>query len=552
MTIDQDARAAARAALDAAEDLPLVPLHTVDRVRRRRSWTAAAVGLGTVVVAIVLATAVRGPEESPVATDPTTTVVPSTTVPETGATTVPDATGTTIPAQQTSTTIQAEAPLPDGVGLEAPIPAGGVDADVVLYDYFTISPVSGGGIGDPIATAPFGGVLEGQRTIAADGQGGFVTLYDQSSLLWWQAGSDRPVLIEDPSLEAGLATYASLIEVAAIGGETTAIVTLDPGPTVGAVDCASLPLTRAVSLESGNSIDWSEGSWSFPGGCHGPPVIARGTTSVYILAPDWANVPSDPESGRPLAPVPVTHLVVDGPNNQRRIPLTTDDRPFATIHDFDGTRVLVSIEPYEPALPPRLFTIIDLECETCDVTFESPGFANGALVRPNIEALQACAPIESDLPDVSQPELDDETAGLRESILMAIADCDFDELDRLTGKAVFEINHQYAGEIGWEAAVGAVPQRLLGDVIGSFLLPPDQVDGAWQWPGFAFRQWDDLSPQQQAAAEEFHRDDFDSQSEFHESFGEWFDDVGNGVELGTIVITYDPAADTWRFEYWLS
>ena len=266
-------------------------------------------------------------------------------------------------------------------------------------------------------------------------------------------------------------------------------------------------------------------------------------------------MPTDPEGGRPLAPVPVTDLVVTGPDGERRLPLTTDERPFATLHDFDGRRVLVSIEPYEPALPPRLFTIIDLECETCDVRFESPGFATGALTRggsTQIDALEACAGLAGDFAIIGQPELDDETARLRESILMAIADCDFDELDRLTGKAVFEINHQYAGEIGWEAAVGAVPQRLLGDVIGSFLLPPDQVDGAWQWPGFAFRQWDDLSAEQQAAAEEFHRDDFDSQSEFHESFGEWFDDVGNGVELGTIVITYDPAADTWRFEYWLS
>ena len=294
MTIDQYARAAARAALDAAEDLPLVPLHTVDRVRRRRSWTAAAVGLGTVVVAIVLATTVRGPEESPVATDPTTTVVPSTTLPETGATTLPDATGTTIPAQQTSTTIQAETPLPDGVGLEAPIPAGGVDADVVLYDYFTIAPVSGGVIGDPIATAPFGGVLEGQQTIAADGQGGFVTLYDQSSLLWWQADSDRPTHVE-VQLESVDATLGGIVEVTSLDGSLSAIVHYVPGPTAD-VSCEALPLLAAVSLDTGVGLPGADSSWQFHragGALEDQPPSLRGSSPS----------PWTPRTGRPCPPI---------------------------------------------------------------------------------------------------------------------------------------------------------------------------------------------------------------------------------------------------------
>jgi hypothetical protein len=552
VTIDQHARNAARAALESAEELPLVPLSTIDQTRRRRSWTAAALGLGSVVVAIVLAVAVSGPEEVPVATDPTTVVsTEPTTVPSTVPTTVPPSAATTEAPRETSATT-VPGTLPDSVGLVSPIPAAGVDADVVLYDYSEVRPVADGTIGSPLGAARFGGAFEGQRTIAADGQGGFVTLFDATSLLWWRAGAEQPIQI-GVRLDADGATLGSLIEVVSVDGSAAAIVRYVPGEAAD-VSCEELPLLATVSLETGQELAGVSGSWAFPPGwgCTADPAtITLGDSVVTLETPDWEDVARDPETGQPVPPIPVTDLVVSGPQGERRIPLTTDERPFAALHDFDGRRVLVSIEPWEPALPPRLFTMIDLECEDCTVSFESLGFASGALIRPNGEALHTCAPSAGDLVVATQPGLDDGTATLSQQILEATAACDLAELERLTPEATFIVNHAVGGEIGWEAALEAQP-ALLSDVIRSFSLLPDRVDGTWRWPGFAFRQWDELPADQRDSARNGLDATFTQLAGPGMVFEDWFDDSGNGMELGTVAITYDPTADAWRFEYWLS
>jgi hypothetical protein len=53
--------------------------------------------------------------------------------------------------------------------------------------------------------------------------------------------------------------------------------------------------------------------------------------------------------------------------------LGTYERPYLRIHDFDGRRLIVSREPYEPANPPSTVFIIDLECGNCTQVIETTG-----------------------------------------------------------------------------------------------------------------------------------------------------------------------------------
>jgi hypothetical protein len=61
-----------------------------------------------------------------------------------------------------------------------------------------------------------------------------------------------------------------------------------------------------------------------------------------------------------------------------RLAVTTEAEPFAALHNFDGSRLLVSREPFEPVQPARTFLVIDLNCLDCTESFQNLGSAASA------------------------------------------------------------------------------------------------------------------------------------------------------------------------------
>jgi hypothetical protein len=302
------AREAAQEAKDAARAMPVVPVEKLHGRRLARLATPV-LGLGIAVWIIVALLISPSGDSQP---DGPVAPSPSTTV-------VP----TTVP--QVTTTLPEVAPPLDASWVRGSATMILDDQGSILYEYPTT-------------------ILYGRNT-AWDGVDGFVAL-TESGLIWMRP--EGQVTIEAP--------FGSIIDVA-LSESGTHVVGIDPvdGDEVVWID-----------LESGEET--------------GPPSEAKtldgvtftvGDRTATIEAPDWSDAEVD-EIGQPLPPFDLPTLVVtEGGEEVLRMEVGGDQLPYVNIHDFDGRRLIIGGEPFEPALPPVTAWIIDLECADCTQRIET-------------------------------------------------------------------------------------------------------------------------------------------------------------------------------------
>lgn len=365
MTIDELAREAAQATRAAARQMPMHPIGDVRRSHRRRLWVTELAGGAAIVAAIIVAAVLAGPDEGTVATTPTTV-----TVTTTATTTAPSTTATTA----TSTTVAAT-PI---------VPAGGIAEPVVWFNGFFLGTAAPGS--EPTTLTETTGMNVGLKMVASDRAGGFVTLVDGATLAWFRTGAAEPAIVL-PAFESGTPEMTQLLDVVEIDGVRYADVSI----TTLATDGTCTPLRALVDLADGSVRDGVVATagpltiegWVITGCPPAPPAVVVNGLTVTLDVPEYTN--TDAETGAPLSPIPVTEVVVTDPagSDIARIGFTTDERFWGVLHDFDGRRILVSREGWEPALGPRTFFIIDLACPDCGLgdPFEIDIAASAALTK---------------------------------------------------------------------------------------------------------------------------------------------------------------------------
>lgn len=296
---------------EAARAAEIVP---IDSVRwHRRVWFAAPAVVALVALVAVAVMLLPGPSGPPVAT-PTTSETTTTT------------------AQTSTTTTSAVMPwLEPGTSWIR----GGLSG---VYD----------DSGERIEDIEFLsiGLLGGGRASAWDGDTGFVVVSER--VLWFSGGeaveTDLPV--------------GPIVEVVTFGGV--------PIVGIGSVDATGA--TTWFDLTSGEQVEPPESARTMDG-----DTFEAGGLAAFIDFPDWTGVQRG-EGGEPIAPFDLPELVVTAEDEELlRFPIGSEERPYGLLHDFDGRRVVVSVEPHEPALGPRTVWIIDLECADCTFRVESDG-----------------------------------------------------------------------------------------------------------------------------------------------------------------------------------
>jgi hypothetical protein len=335
VNLEDLARNAADDANAAGRSMPIVPL---ERSRRRRVLltvvpTIAAGALAWVVIALV---AFPQNVEPPVITE-----VPTTT------TTVTETTTTTIAT--TATTIAATDIEPGWVRSSF---TSTIDDSGELLSQYT-------------AGINFGRTVAWDRTTRRG-----IVVVTEESLEWHQPG--------------GITGHANI--------ELGQIVTVEATPTGPVV---------ALRTDDGSIIwyDLATGAETSP---PVEPVTTDGITytvgvrTATIDQPDWSDVPTG-EGGEPIGEFDLPELVITEDGSEvLRMTVGSTDRPYIRIDAFDGRRVIVVAEPYEPALPPMTAWIIDLECPDCTERIETQGaewfdltgflVSEGAVAAPDLPA----------------------------------------------------------------------------------------------------------------------------------------------------------------------
>jgi len=210
-------------------------------------------------------------------------------------------------------------------------------------------------------TAPF----LGMPNLARDHLGG-IAFIDESGLWWWQAGVSEPRLVLFiPSVAAG-----QMIEV---------IPTAD-GPAARMTIWQPDKTELFVNLKTGEEIDPINGSIE---------IAEDGTTTItaangLIAAVTQPDVTRDGD-GLVDGVIEPAHLVVERDGEPvLNIRIGSEYEAWARIHDFDGRYLIVSVGPYEPAVPTETFYVIDLACADCTGVFTEGG-ATAALTGPDVD-----------------------------------------------------------------------------------------------------------------------------------------------------------------------
>ena len=585
MNIDHRAREAAEAIREATGAGPPPAIAAVQGERRRRTWAAAFVGVAVISLAVVTAVALGGPDEAPVATSPTTT---TTQAASTAATSTPST------ATPTESTVPSAEPPPQVVEPSASDGTQGAFGDAIalppstsylVYGHAGLSALSVEGDVDPstgagtrstqLTAAPtarafaVGDIVVAQ---AADSTDATLPLFGSGPLHAWD-GSRHRLIPADPS-DPG--AFMQLFDAGMLDGRPVALVSIRASEGSPATDEERLVL---VDLLQEDRTDLGVSGW-WEAGVEAAVLTSNGTTFIRSEEAglvmigrsldgsdlwQW-QVGEDTSRTLVFADGDVVSLGsrFDGDDFTPFIDLTRLDpatgrvtgeqsvelqRPFdggfCQLADWDGKNLLCNESYGGPFL-------IDLASGTT-AGLSDGNMAGVSFVRPGMSPAPAAGPCDVTTIDVtleSQGVLDEDTAAARADVVDGVVACDFARLDDVTAGAEFVIDHAVSGPIGWEAAVAAHP-GILGDVVTSLMLAPDQVEGVWRWPGFGFRLWDDLSAEQQAAAHDL-LDAIFEETGGSASFPDWYDDTGSGLEFPTIVVTYDPADGTWRFEYWIS
>jgi hypothetical protein len=169
--------------------------------------------------------------------------------------------------------------------------------------------------------------------IARDRQGGLV-FSDSAGLWWFQTGAVEPEHVREGA------------------DEVITVVTTESGPAV---------LTWAAGLYRLTDGEPVEPPADLPVEVSSEPPWLTWTATNGISG--WVTDPvveTDSE-GQPSQMVEPAHLIIaDGEEVLVDTRIADADQAWATIHDFDGQRLIVSRGPYEPAMPEESFVLIDL------------------------------------------------------------------------------------------------------------------------------------------------------------------------------------------------
>lgn len=185
--------------------------------------------------------------------------------------------------------------------------------------------------------------------IARDRDGGLV-FTDSAGLWWFQAGSIEPERVGDENPYEVVAVAASPTgPVAMIWGAGPSFYSLNGGSTVEA------PPNPPVAISSQ------------------PPFLiwtAANGLSAWVTEPD---VERDAED-QPAKILEPAHLVVaEGEEVLVDTRIADPAQAWATIHDFDGRRLIVSRGPHEPAMPEESFLLVDLASGDATEIFRAGG-----------------------------------------------------------------------------------------------------------------------------------------------------------------------------------
>lgn len=332
MKLEDRARQTAQRTRAAARRMPVEHLDAV-RNRRRAATLVPALGLAAVVAGGLVLAGLPEREPDPVAAT-TTTIVPETT------TTVPDTTTTTVDA---TTTLPAQGVeiRPDAAWIQSTYPNGIVPAVGEAYPDLSIA-------------------YFGMKTVAWDGADGVVYLADGGEgkwlLRWARPGEDRLVLELEWFTEA-------LADVVVVDGVQYAIL-FQPGYVGVEAGFRWIDLNTAAEASPLDGYVRLSGEYALAYGAQG--------RWAHIEDADWTDV-AQGEGGEPIPPFPLPMMVIedDAGRELLRFEIGDFERPYVTLHDFDGRRLIFSKEPFEPAAAPRTVFLVDLECPGCTQVFEA-------------------------------------------------------------------------------------------------------------------------------------------------------------------------------------
>lgn len=305
---------------------PLTQLTPSPSPRRRSGavWAAVAAAVVLVAIGVPALFTLTGDNEVVATTAPTSTQAPSTTAAPT--TEAPD---TSAPLDLIDLSgldwVRSDAALQQIVGSDG---RAVVDHPVPLVNY---------------------------KYVAWDGGEGLVLLNETGELRWVRPEADIPVPVD------------------VLGGEVATIddvVPVDGRPAVALRSWAGE--TAWVDLETGDPVTGDPARVDHFEDL-GLQLGGQGRL-VHIEYPENLDAERD-ETGALVWPFDLPELVVRSTDGDElaRIEMGSENQPWARLHDFDGRRVIVSVEPQEPAFPPTTVYVIDLECIDCTEVVELPG-----------------------------------------------------------------------------------------------------------------------------------------------------------------------------------
>ncbi len=185
--------------------------------------------------------------------------------------------------------------------------------------------------------------------IARDHEGGFA-FADSTGLWWFASGAEEPALVREGVFDLVAVIPDVQGPVALVGDAGPVYVRLSDGEAVAD------PGGGPVSVSPDTPWLWK---WTAPNGL-----------SAWVVEP---VVEFDAE-GQPAAVREPAHLVVARDDETLLdLRIGTEQEPWATLRDFDGRTLMVSRAPFEPAMPPETFFVIDLSCGDCLRTFTAGG-----------------------------------------------------------------------------------------------------------------------------------------------------------------------------------
>lgn len=398
----------------------------------------------------------------------------------TTATRGPDATTSTTAAPSSTTSVPQTTQAPATTTTATP----SLDFVSLPWVVHTID-----GITDPSGTLLFDTDPSlGSENLIRDGQGG-IFFTDAFGLWWWRAGEADPDLVLDGS-------FLRLVE---------AIPTAN-GPVVRIADVDD----RYIDVTNLSEVAPLEGSVEVTDEFAVIRRAANGLTATVTQPEVTLSF-----EGFPDEVIEPAHLLISrGGETLLDLRIGGPVEAYARLHDFDGQRVIVSRGPYEPALPPETYMVIDLACPECTETFIEAA-ATATLTGPDSDwdgivagPSGICSAWDPGFTGAEEAGLTDRAETARSALLRAAAACDITGLQyALDFDANLVLSHAAINRFDPRTWLDASPD-LLGEVDTALRQPGRLVDDSYVFPAwFAVDTFDDLTAGEQAAMTETYGDD---------------------------------------------